>query len=158
MIMKRIIKQIASEKNLKIVSFNILAPQFSDNIGFPHTAPEYLSWENRKDWIVKEISNTKPNIICLQEFAQSISEDFLDEVRKDNENYEMMAKTIQADYIRDIEHKPEEALILRESAIQYFKIHGDVVGVRTCYLDAAKDAEAMGNSEKTREYLKLAEN
>jgi endonuclease/exonuclease/phosphatase family metal-dependent hydrolase len=76
--------------SLRIASFNILAPQFSDKKGFPCVDGKFLAWENRVDRIVAEITSCKPNLICLQEMAETATTAFLTKLQETNPNFVMV--------------------------------------------------------------------
>jgi mRNA deadenylase 3'-5' endonuclease subunit Ccr4 len=54
--------------NFKIIHWNTLADSLSD--GFPYINKTYLTWEHRKDLIIKRIKQENADIICLVEIDE----------------------------------------------------------------------------------------
>lgn len=70
---------------LKIMHWNILAAISADNteMGFPHTLPEYLNWEHRRELIIKMIRDENPDLVSLVEVDKQQRDDLIKEFSND---------------------------------------------------------------------------
>ncbi|KAI4464907.1 carbon catabolite repressor protein 4 [Holotrichia oblita] len=73
-----------SGKNLRVVSYNILADRYTDD-KFEYCDPRFLSVDYRKQAILKEIINYKADIICMQEVGLEEYKDFFRDQFKNND-------------------------------------------------------------------------
>lgn len=64
--------QFTNKKYFKLVSYNILAPQFVNSSFFPFSPIKYCDIQYRLPMIKDEITNLEPDIICLQEVDENI--------------------------------------------------------------------------------------
>jgi mRNA deadenylase 3'-5' endonuclease subunit Ccr4 len=55
------------ENPLTVVSWNILADQYTDDQFASNCSPEHLAWENRLPRIIDELISYDADVICLQE-------------------------------------------------------------------------------------------
>ena len=59
-----------TEKSLRIMSYNILAPSLVQHVEYGNTKIEYINWDTRYPMIQREILWAQPHILCLQEVEQ----------------------------------------------------------------------------------------
>jgi len=62
--------------SFRVVTYNVLADVYATSEQFPNCPPFALSWENRRQNLLKEILECDPDIICLQEVQQNHFSDF----------------------------------------------------------------------------------
>lgn len=58
-----------SQKNVTVMSYNILSPTLCSPENLPGRDTKYTSWEYRVGNLVNKIKNLNPDILCLQEFS-----------------------------------------------------------------------------------------
>jgi len=69
-----------SEDNIRIISFNTLAPKFCRRsvfceVAYPYCTQEDLEWSTRYPLIAKEVNTLSPDIACFQEVQMSTYQD-----------------------------------------------------------------------------------
>lgn len=69
--------ELPQKKIFKIVSYNILAPQFVNSSFFPFSPRKYFDTNYRLSLIKDEITNLSPDIVCLQEVDKDIFQEEL---------------------------------------------------------------------------------
>ena len=57
----------ATDRSLRVMCYNILAPSLVAKVDYGDTKPEHINWENRLKQIQREIMWAAPHILCLQE-------------------------------------------------------------------------------------------
>lgn len=60
--------------DVKVLSWNILAPCWVDGLRYGHVHPDKLQWSARRLDVVAEISSTNADIVCLQEVEYALFE------------------------------------------------------------------------------------
>lgn len=53
-------------RSFRVVSYNVLADCYTKDIYFPYTSPNHLKFSTRGNRVVKELTNSLADIICLQ--------------------------------------------------------------------------------------------
>ena len=54
-------------RQASMVTWNVLAPAFANQQKFPWASSQALSWSNRRERIVQQLSTIDADCICLQE-------------------------------------------------------------------------------------------
>ena len=53
-------------RSFRVVSYNVLADCYTKDIYFPYADPGHLKFTTRANRVIKELTNSLPDIICLQ--------------------------------------------------------------------------------------------
>ena len=138
---------------LSMASFNILAPQFSQNNAFPQVNSDDLDWDTRLDGIIKAILQMGSSIICLQEATFQTCSQILERLNNDpNPSYKIISEinpstphgvaTIYNSYRKEV---VKNSRYKSTSRIQYIDITIDdaTVTMVNCHLKANKENEEI---------------
>ncbi|OTB00414.1 hypothetical protein M426DRAFT_15458 [Hypoxylon sp. CI-4A] len=70
-------EDVGSDKErIRILSWNILCDKYATSTQFGYTPASALSWEYRKDSIMRELCDQDPDIVCLQETSMDAFDTF----------------------------------------------------------------------------------
>lgn len=98
------------QKDIRLVTWNVLAPQFSHPKKYPWCASEHLSWPYREELIQSELARIDADIVCLQEIQTDVWEDFMHGTKYGlGDRYEGVLQNVTND------HPVTNAVLLRKN-------------------------------------------
>jgi len=74
---------VRSHTNIRLASWNLLAPDFANPRKYPQCDPEHLKWSYRQSLVVPQIQNLQADVVCLQEVSVRHWPDFLQALQPD---------------------------------------------------------------------------
>ena len=98
------------QKDIRLITWNVLAPQFSHPKKYPWCDAEHLSWPYRESLIQSELARIDADIVCLQEIQTDVWEDFMHGEKYGlDERYEGILQNVTND------HPVTNAVLLRKN-------------------------------------------